>query len=169
MLILLFISETRLKVGLLIKYCKTCGEILRLWSYTEQNSILFAIPMVQREPKNHVDDCYFCMTNSLQEMIPPHSILIQVLNASKKTDELLGLRHKAKNLFVPGTSFSMYGHKDNILLLIFEGQGLMVYSNNTEGLMDLFDASYNPIEWRLFRTLSHDTTMAMPQCQHRFK
>ena len=43
--------------------CKTCVESLRLWSITKIKSLPFGIPMVWREVKNHVADCYFCMTN----------------------------------------------------------------------------------------------------------
>lgn len=44
--------------------CKTCVEALRLWSYGKKKSMPFAIPMVWREPQNHVNDCYFCMVNT---------------------------------------------------------------------------------------------------------
>ena len=43
--------------------CRTCDEILRKWTKQKQQTIGFAVPMVWREQTNHVDDCYFCMTN----------------------------------------------------------------------------------------------------------
>ena len=48
--------------------CKTCVEGLRSWSVKNIKSLLFGIPMVWREGKDHVTDCYFCMTN-LQGMV----------------------------------------------------------------------------------------------------
>ena len=43
--------------------CKTCVERLRLWTSGTRQSMGFGIPMVWREPTNHVDDCYFCSIN----------------------------------------------------------------------------------------------------------
>ncbi len=43
--------------------CKQCTEHLRQWTKGTRKSMRFAIPMVRREPKNHVDDCYFCVLN----------------------------------------------------------------------------------------------------------
>ncbi|XP_076804583.1 uncharacterized protein LOC143448650 [Clavelina lepadiformis] len=43
--------------------CKACVENLRLWSLKKIKSLPFGIPMVWREGKDHVTDCYFCMTN----------------------------------------------------------------------------------------------------------
>lgn len=43
--------------------CKTCVEGLRNWSKGLKKSLSFGIPMIWREPRNHVDDCYFCMVN----------------------------------------------------------------------------------------------------------
>lgn len=43
--------------------CRSCEEYLRLWFNGKRKSMPFGIPMIWREPKNHVDDCYFCMTN----------------------------------------------------------------------------------------------------------
>ena len=40
--------------------CKSCTECLRQWSKGKKTSLKFGIPMVRREPKNHVSDCYFC-------------------------------------------------------------------------------------------------------------
>ena len=48
--------------------CRTCVESLRLWSLKKIKSLPFGIPMVWREGKDHVTDCYFCMTN-LQGML----------------------------------------------------------------------------------------------------
>lgn len=43
--------------------CKTCVECLRQWSDQKRKSLKFGVPMVWREPKNHHDDCYFCLVN----------------------------------------------------------------------------------------------------------
>lgn len=33
------------------------------WYRGEKRSIKFAVPRIWREPKNHVNDCYFCIVN----------------------------------------------------------------------------------------------------------
>ena len=40
--------------------CKSCTECLRQWSKGKKTSLKFGIPMLWREPRNHVSDCYFC-------------------------------------------------------------------------------------------------------------
>ena len=41
--------------------CSTCATKLRMWRNGKRLSMGFAIPMIWREPRNHVDDCYFCV------------------------------------------------------------------------------------------------------------
>jgi len=41
--------------------CKTCFENLKLWKSGKRKSMSFGVPMIWREPRNHYDDCYFCM------------------------------------------------------------------------------------------------------------
>lgn len=43
--------------------CKTCGEHLRQWTIGNRKCLKFGVPMVWREPRNHYDDCYFCLVN----------------------------------------------------------------------------------------------------------
>ncbi|KAI6654494.1 hypothetical protein LOD99_890 [Oopsacas minuta] len=43
------------------KVCKYCTETLRLWTQGKAKSMKFGVPMVWGDPKNHHDDCYFCM------------------------------------------------------------------------------------------------------------
>lgn len=43
--------------------CKQCTEHMRQWTKGTRKSMRFAVPMVWREPKNHLDDCYFCALN----------------------------------------------------------------------------------------------------------
>ena len=44
--------------------CKTCVEGLRRWiKGKQQQGLPFGVPMVWREGRDHVTDCYFCMTN----------------------------------------------------------------------------------------------------------
>ena len=42
--------------------CKTCVESLRGWTKGKLR-LNFAVQMVWREPKNHFDDCYFCLND----------------------------------------------------------------------------------------------------------
>ena len=44
------------------KVCHSCEENLRQWT-KGTNKIKFAIPMVWREPRDHITDCYFCLTD----------------------------------------------------------------------------------------------------------
>ena len=43
------------------KVCKQCTETLRGWIQGKTTSMQFGFPLVWREPKNHHEDCYFCM------------------------------------------------------------------------------------------------------------
>lgn len=43
--------------------CKSCSVSLKRWLSGKLRSMQFAVPMIWREPTNHVTDCYFCMTN----------------------------------------------------------------------------------------------------------
>jgi hypothetical protein len=42
------------------KVCYVCVQDLRKWSKGKNKGIRYGVPMIQREPKNHIDDCYFC-------------------------------------------------------------------------------------------------------------
>ncbi|KRZ93790.1 hypothetical protein T08_7081 [Trichinella sp. T8] len=43
--------------------CHTCVEQLRKRSKKTLKSLPFGVPVVWQEPQNHVDDCYFCLSN----------------------------------------------------------------------------------------------------------
>ena len=44
--------------------CKSCTEHLRQWTKGTRKSLNFGIPMVWREPLDHVTDCYFCAVDT---------------------------------------------------------------------------------------------------------
>ncbi len=44
--------------------CHNCEEMLRDWTKGKRKSLPFGIPMVWREPKDHVTDCYFCLVST---------------------------------------------------------------------------------------------------------
>ena len=44
--------------------CHNCEEMLRDWTKRKQKGLSFGIPMVWREPKEHLTDCYFCLANT---------------------------------------------------------------------------------------------------------
>ena len=42
--------------------CRSCVEHLREWTKGKRKiGLTFSVPMIWREPTNHVNDCYFCM------------------------------------------------------------------------------------------------------------
>ncbi|KAJ3640262.1 hypothetical protein Zmor_003571 [Zophobas morio] len=43
--------------------CLKCYKYLTGWYKGTVKEMPFGVPMQWREPKNHVDDCYFCLTN----------------------------------------------------------------------------------------------------------
>ncbi|GBO34125.1 hypothetical protein AVEN_215872-1 [Araneus ventricosus] len=46
--------------------CRTCATTLSKWLRDKRKAMQFPVPMIWREPTNHIDDCYFCM-------VPPAS------------------------------------------------------------------------------------------------
>ena len=45
------------------KVCEHYTETLRFWTQGKASSMLFGVPIVWREPKNHHDDCCFCVVD----------------------------------------------------------------------------------------------------------
>ena len=43
--------------------CTTCESILRKWTKGQRN-FEFGDPMIWRDPKDHIMDCYFCVVNA---------------------------------------------------------------------------------------------------------
>ena len=43
--------------------CHNCEEMLRDWTKVKRKGLPFGVPMVWRELKDHLNDCYFCMVN----------------------------------------------------------------------------------------------------------
>ena len=44
--------------------CHNCEEMLRDWTKEKRKGLPFGVPMVWREPKEHLTDCYFCLANT---------------------------------------------------------------------------------------------------------
>ena len=44
--------------------CHNCEEMLRDWTKGKRKGLPFGVPMIWREPRDHVTDCYFCMVNT---------------------------------------------------------------------------------------------------------
>lgn len=44
--------------------CNSCSNGLRDWLNLRKAAMPFAIPMVWREPRDHLNDCYFCRVNT---------------------------------------------------------------------------------------------------------
>ena len=62
--------------------CKTCIVNMRDWRNGKRKSMPFAIPMVCREGKDPLWNCYFCMIDRLQEQIPrPNPDILSVIRS----------------------------------------------------------------------------------------
>jgi hypothetical protein len=46
--------------------CISCATILRGWLNNKGRSMPFALPMIWREPTDHLTDCYFCRVSPLR-------------------------------------------------------------------------------------------------------
>lgn len=43
--------------------CRKCKSGLGNWLHNKKKSMPFAVPMVWKEPTNHINDCYFCIVS----------------------------------------------------------------------------------------------------------
>ena len=46
-----------------LKVCRQCTETLRFWTRGKNSSMRFGVSIIWRKPKNHHDDCYFCLVD----------------------------------------------------------------------------------------------------------
>ena len=44
--------------------CTSCSRSLRGWKSGTHKRMPFGIPMIWREPRDHINDCYFCLTKT---------------------------------------------------------------------------------------------------------
>jgi len=49
--------------------CISCATILWEWLNNKGHSMPFALPMIWREPTDHLTDCYFCIVLPFQHGI----------------------------------------------------------------------------------------------------
>ena len=57
------LSVTKTSLGHYIISVVYVEQIWEAWLRGERNKMPFAIPRIWREPKNHFDECCFCMVN----------------------------------------------------------------------------------------------------------
>ena len=62
-------SETKKKKWVPHVCCIPCATILREWLNNKGRSMPFALPMIWREPTDHLTDCYFCVVPPLRQGI----------------------------------------------------------------------------------------------------
>ena len=43
--------------------CISCSSGLQNWLNKQTSAMLFAVPIIWKEPKEHIQDCYFCLVN----------------------------------------------------------------------------------------------------------
>ena len=51
--------------------CNTCETNLTQWLNKKRKAMPFAVPMVWREPTDHVTNCYFCLVPPIKTLINP--------------------------------------------------------------------------------------------------
>ena len=47
-----------------LKVCRQCMESLRMWTKGKREKMPFGIPMIWREPNDHLTDYYFCIVKT---------------------------------------------------------------------------------------------------------
>lgn len=72
------------------------------------------------------------------------------LNLTKYAAQMLGSKLKAKHLLLPRDTFSWYRTREKELIEFFKEDDSLVYCCDIEGLLNFFNVTYNPSEWRLF-------------------
>ena len=65
--------------------CTACSSGLHDWYKKRKKSMPFAVPMIWREPKDHLTDCYFCKVNVMGYSTKnKHKIVYPNLNSAMR-------------------------------------------------------------------------------------
>ena len=96
--------------------CKTYEDRLRQWTSGTRMSMGFGIPMVWREPTNHVNDCYFCSinvagVNKKKRKSLSYKIFPSVLRPVAHTADILIPKFKK----LPDISIDEHSHEKNTI------------------------------------------------------
>jgi len=76
--------------------------------------------------------------------------LTRDLYLPKTSAELIGSRHKNKNLLKTGVSFVWYRYREKELKPFFSEKNNFVICNNVNDLLRFFEFEHDPSNWRIF-------------------
>lgn len=60
--------------------CNSCSVTLREWLKNKKRSMPFTLPMVWRQPKNHINECCFCFTRPITSGLSTKKRTVQYPN-----------------------------------------------------------------------------------------
>ena len=129
--------------------CMTCARLLTAWEKCSR-SMSFVIPIVWREPTDHVSDCYFCLT-SVTGVIAKSTQTVQYPNL---TSARRPIPHSAE-LPVPKPPANMMlsdseSSDEDVDQANNNMEGSVMFWNDVCSIMQVLGHEYNPDQWHLF-------------------
>ena len=162
--------------------CLSCAANLSAWSNGKLRKMPFAIPMIWREQINHLDDCYFCVTNikgyskrNKGNVKYPH--LKSAIRPVKHSEEYPMLPLNCSNTEVLATnenaSDDMKNNDSNYVPNLTGGPQLVTQSMLNDLRRDLklskTDAEILGSRLKQWSLLAPDTTVTLFRSQNKFQ